>query len=91
MSRLLGLGLLALFTAFVVGQSPHLVHHLFDRDGDAECQLAASGERHQAIAEASAVTVFRPAAAGTAAVAAVAPGTRPVRPARPVRAPPSLA
>jgi hypothetical protein len=39
------------FLAFVVGQSPHLVHHVFEPDdAEAECVFAMSSDRVCAVA-----------------------------------------
>jgi hypothetical protein len=39
------------FLAFVVGQSPHLVHHLFEpEEAQAECVYAASSDRVSVVA-----------------------------------------
>lgn len=93
-SRLASLARLAaglFFVGFVVGQSPHLVHHLFEAADQTECAFALAGERLPGLAAA----VEAPAAAHTWQSAD--PAARPVAlviraliPAGP-RAPPPLA
>lgn len=87
-------GLLAtgFFIAFLVGQSPHLVHHLFEPGQNrTDCAFASVGERTQGL-PADAVTLIPLALVGTDATGAdrLALPSRTVVPPD-ARAPPLLA
>ena len=65
-----GLLTIGLFLAFVVGQAPHLVHHLFEPEHTrADCAFASSAERSHALTV-DVVTLFH---AGLLEPAAPAP------------------
>lgn len=91
-SAVLGLLSAALFAAFVIELSPHLVHHLFEPgQGQSDCPFAASGER-QPTASGSAVTLL-PAAVAHPAIPCPDPGGLPAVTCAPpaARAPPFAA
>jgi hypothetical protein len=48
----LRLVVVALFAAFVLESSPHLVHHLLDSDRGSTCQTLQTSERSQVVAQA---------------------------------------
>jgi hypothetical protein len=51
-----------LFLAFVIGQAPHTVHHLFEPDhAEAECPFATAGDRLPGLDAASLELDERPA------------------------------
>jgi hypothetical protein len=89
---LLRLLVAAAFLTFVVGLSPHLVHHLFEPDAGAEaCAFAAAGERAHPIVgpTVSLVAAAAPIAAVAVPAASVVPAAESGSPA--VRAPPTAA
>jgi len=81
---ILGLVFAGFLAAFVVGISPHLVHHLFDDDhAQAECPFASVGERQHGLTASTAVTI------APAHIAAAPTLITPPAPASSVRAPSS--
>ena len=91
-TAILGLVFAGFLAAFVVGISPHLVHHLFDDDhGKSECPFASVGERQHGLTTVSADT-FAPAERGEqpSFVAPIAPPSSVHAPSSP-RAPPTTA
>lgn len=82
----------ACFLAFIVGQSPHLVHHLFEaKQSQTECAFASVDERTQALFV-DTVTLSLPleVEAGGSIAAQPAPPSRALPPTG-ARAPPLLA
>jgi hypothetical protein len=81
-----------LFLGWVVAQSPHLVHHLFEEErAETECLLAASSERLTGLPPA--VVVLTVEDVFTGALEAPSPTAPPTRPFSSVdaRAPPLIA
>ncbi|HEV8393088.1 MAG TPA: hypothetical protein VGQ37_02390 [Vicinamibacterales bacterium] len=92
MTAILGLVFAGFLAAFVVGISPHLVHHLFDDDHEqADCPFASVAERQQGVTPSIAVTLAPAhAAASPLLPAPAAPPSSGLAPSSP-RAPPTLA
>jgi hypothetical protein len=63
----------AFFLGYLVEQSPHLVHHLFEPDeARSECAYLAAGDRHQITPLDGPVLVWEPAVVGVVGPAIVA-------------------
>ena len=87
----LGLLATACFLAFVVGQSPHLVHHLFEaKQSQTDCAFASADERTQGLfADTVSLTLPLEVEAGGSIVAQPAPPSLALAPTS-ARAPPLL-
>ena len=81
-----------LFTAYLIEQSPHLVHHLFEQDDvQADCSFLAAAERHHAAP--ADVTPMLATVLGTASIVPASSDAPRSHDSRfvPARAPPAVA
>jgi hypothetical protein len=84
LTAILGLVFAGFLAAFVVGISPHLVHHLFDDDHQqADCPFASVAERQPGLTASTAVAI------ATTQITAPPALPVPAAPASSVRAPSS--
>jgi hypothetical protein len=80
------------FVAYVVGQSPHLVHHLFEDDEvQADCTFLAAADRHHAIPADGALLSSAPVGVSTVLPATEASAISHDPGSAGARAPPSIA
>jgi hypothetical protein len=80
------------FVAYLVGQSPHLVHHLFEDDeSQADCTFLSAADRHHPIPPDGALLSSAPAGVSTIVPATEAPAISHDPSSAGARAPPSIA